>query len=109
MMAFITVTITAACTLSKASGVSKLGPDTYTTSAAAVPAGGGPSEARRIALTEANAHCDKLGQQIIVLKVGTEVTNIHGAGKAEVVFRCLSDGDPELRRPQVDQLPERHH
>jgi hypothetical protein len=93
------------CTLSKGSGVLKLGPDTYTTSAAAAPAGGGPSEARRVALTEANEHCQQLGKEIMVVSMDTAVTNIYGAGKAEVVFRCLSKGDPELQRPEIKQTP----
>jgi uncharacterized lipoprotein YajG len=38
----------------QSSGVLKMGPDTYSVSAAAAPARGGYSEARKLALTEAN-------------------------------------------------------
>jgi hypothetical protein len=92
------------CTQS--SGVLKLGPDTYTTSAAAAPAAGGSSEARRIALTQANEHCGQLGKEILVTNIGTATTNLHGAGEAEVTFRCLTKGDPDLQRPEFRQVPD---
>jgi hypothetical protein len=83
----------------QSSGVLKLGPDTYTVSAAAAPARGGSSEARKIALTEANQHCTVMAKEILVTNVVTATTNVHGAGSAEVTFRCLALGDPELQRP----------
>ena len=83
-----------------------MGPDTYTVSAAAAPARGGSSEARKIALTEANEHCTQMGKEILVTNVGTATTNIHGAGSAEVTFRCLTKGDPELQRPEYRRPPD---
>jgi len=68
----------------------KMGPDTYTVSAAAAPARGGSSEARKIALTAANEHCAQMGKEILVTNVDTATTNIYGAGSAEVTFRCLA-------------------
>jgi hypothetical protein len=73
----------------QSSGVLKVGPDTYTVSAAAAPARGGSSEARKIALTEANQHCAEMGKEILVTNVGTATINAYGAGTAEVTFRCL--------------------
>jgi hypothetical protein len=67
---------------------------------------GGPSEARRIALTEANEHCGQLGKEIMVTNIGTTITNVHGTGKAEVTFRCLAKDDPTLRRPEIRQVPD---
>jgi len=90
----------------QSSGVLKMGPDTYSISAAAAPARGGPSEARKIALTGANQHCANLGREILVTNVGTATTNIYGAGTAEVTFRCLAKGDPELQRPQYRRSPD---
>src|SRR5713101_9637431 len=72
------------------SGVLNMGPDTYTVSAAAAPARGGSSEARKIALTAANDHCAQMGKEILVTNVDTATTNIYGAGSAEVTFRCLA-------------------
>ena len=83
-------------TCAQSSGVLKMGPDTFSVSAAAAPARGGSSEARKIALTEANQYCAQIGKEIIVTNVGTATTNIYGAGSAEVTFRCLDKGDLEL-------------
>jgi hypothetical protein len=87
-------------------GVLPMGPDTYSTSAAAAPARGGWSEARRLALTEANQHCASLGKEILVMDVSTATTNLYGAGSASVTFRCLSPGDPELVRPDIRRVPD---
>jgi hypothetical protein len=78
------------------SGVLKMGPDTFTASAAASPARGGVSGARQIALAEANEHCVRMGQEILVTNITTATINIYGAGSAEVTFRCLAKGGPEL-------------
>jgi hypothetical protein len=77
-------------------GVLKMGPDTYTASAAASPARGGISGARTIALGQANQHCTQMGKEILVTNVSTATINIYGAGSAEVTFRCLAKGDPEV-------------
>ena len=90
----------------QSSGVLKMGPDTYSVSAAAAPARGGYSEARKLALTEANQYCDQQGKEILVINVGTGTTNIHGAGSADITFRCLSKGDPELQRPEYRKSPD---
>lgn len=88
------------------SGVQRLGPDTFSVSSAAAPARGGYSEARRIALDDANEYCTKIGKEILVLNIGTATTNVYGAGSADVTFRCLSKGDPELQRPEYRQAPD---
>jgi hypothetical protein len=84
----------AACLLfagcAQSSGVLKMGLDTYTISAAAAPARGGSSEARKIALAEANQHCAQMGREILVTNIGTATTNLYGAGSAEVTFRCVA-------------------
>lgn len=98
------IAMLAGCT--QASGVLKLGPDTYTTSAAAAPAAGGPSAARRIALTEANEYCAKLGKEILVSNIGSSTTNLYGAGKAEITFHCYDKGDPQLYRPEFQRAPD---
>lgn len=67
-MAFLTCVLLTACTQS--SGVLKMGPDTYSASAAAAPAAGGYSEARRMALTEANQYCAQMGKEILVKNIG---------------------------------------
>jgi hypothetical protein len=94
----------AAC--AQSSGVLKMGPDTYTVSATAAPARGGSSEARKLALADANQYCAKLSQEILVTNIGTATTNVYGAGSADVTFRCLAKGDPELQRPEYQKSPD---
>ncbi len=87
-VAFLACLLLAGC--AQSSGVLKMGPDTYTISAAAAPARGGSSEARKIALAEANQHCTQMGKEILVTNIGTATTNLYGAGSAEVTFRCVA-------------------
>src|SRR6266849_1730058 len=87
-LAFLACLLLAGC--AQSSGVLKMGPDTYTISAAAAPARGGSSEARKIALAEANQHCTQMGKEILVTNIGTATTNLYGAGSAEVTFRCVA-------------------
>ena len=68
----------------QSSGVLKLGPDTYTASAAASPFKGGSTEARRIVLTQANEYCAQLGKEILVTKMDSSGT------QAEITFRCTT-------------------
>ncbi len=90
----------------QSSGVLKMGPDTYSVSAAAAPARGGYSEARKLALVEANQYCAQVGKEILVTNIGTATTNVYGAGSADITFRCLSKGDPELQRPDYKKAPD---
>lgn len=94
----------AAC--AQSSGVLKMGPDTYSASAAAAPARGGYSEARKLALSDANQYCAQMGKEILVTNIGTATTNVYGAGSADVTFRCLAKGDPELQRPEYRKSPD---
>lgn len=81
-----------------------LGPDTFSVSALAASSRGGVAGARTIAVREAGQHCQARGQQILVTNIETGTTS-GGLGTATVTFRCLSDGDPELRRPSYQPAP----
>src|SRR5215216_2789735 len=80
---------------SQSSGVSKLGPDMYITSAAASPSTGA-SEAQRLALSEANEYCVNMGKNIMVMR-SSDVIDSYGGGRSKVTFRCLAK-DPALPR-----------
>ena len=97
--------VLAGCPITKSSGVMKLGPDTYTVSTMAVPGAGGSTEARRMALTEANAHCASLNREILVTNMGSS-NPYAGPGKAEVTFRCLAKDDPSLQPPDFHKTPD---
>lgn len=100
LAACIACSILAACT-TQSSGVLKMGPDTYSASAAATPIAGGYSEARKIALTEANQYCLQMGREILVKNIGAATYT-----SAQVTFRCLSKDDPELQRTEYRPAPD---
>jgi hypothetical protein len=65
----------------------KVGEDAYQVSANASPARGGVTGAREMALTNANAKCDSLGQKINVTNIQTE--SAFPANRVETVtFTC---------------------
>jgi hypothetical protein len=73
--------IVTGCTSS--SGVLKVAPDTYTVSASS-PTG---VEARKVALTEANEYCSKLGREIVVTNEKISAPSI------DITFRCAALGN----------------
>jgi hypothetical protein len=94
-----------ACAMTQ--NIAELGPDTYTVGAAASPARGGASTARSMALQEAANFCRSQGKQILVKNLEDRTTNLYGAGSADVAFRCLNPGDPELAtRPNFQRTPD---
>ena len=72
---------------------SQLGRDTYNISTSAPSARGGSIEARKIALSEADAYCAKSGKQAFVTDFKTSKNH------AEVTFRCEEEGQPKLQQP----------
>jgi hypothetical protein len=83
-----------------------LGPDTFSVSALAANSRGGIAGARTIATREAGQHCQSRGQQILVTNIETGTSSNGGLGTATVTFRCLAEGDPELRRPNYQRAPD---
>lgn len=55
--------------------------------------------ARQRAVSRAGQFCAKTDRRVLVDYVLQGHTNEHGAGSAEVNFRCLYRGDPELQLP----------
>ncbi len=101
-----TIIILAGCARSESSSVLKLRPDTYTKSVWALPAVGGSSEARKIALSEANEYGAQLDKEILVINIATGRMKAPVAGKAEIAFRCLAKADPELQRLDFRHAPD---
>jgi hypothetical protein len=52
-------------------------------------------------VSRAAEYCFKMDRRVLVDYVLQGPTNGHGAGSAEVNFRCLTRGDPELQRPKA--------
>ncbi len=82
-----------------------MGPDTYTIYQHASAARGGTAAAKRMALQEANNYCSQMGREILVTNWQTQTTNRMGQGNADIEFRCLLSGDPDLVRPVYEKAP----
>lgn len=77
----------------KTSGVNNLAGNTYSVSSDGL----NDSEAKGLALRQAEAHCTDLGQQVLVTKLRKrhKVRYFY-----DVTFKCLPADDPQLQDPQ---------
>lgn len=91
---------------SSSSGILPAGPDTYTVTERLVPMLGGGTEAKRIALGEANAFCEQHGRKFYSLNMeeGGSTTQWGGTGYS-VTFRCFLPSDPRLKDILYGQIP----
>ena len=87
------------------SGVQKLGPDTYTISTQVVFGPNKATSARANALAAANEFCVNQGKELMVDTYNTTGHAMSVTGDSEVRFRCLNQGDAELRRPRFEAQP----
>lgn len=90
-----------ACATVVSSGVNQTGPDTYALSVRAGRAQGGLIGAEGLALEEAGDFCKRRGREILVLTSGP------ARGAYRAAFRCLTAGDPDLRRATAEAPPDR--
>ncbi|MDX1573652.1 MAG: hypothetical protein R3341_06460 [Methylophaga sp.] len=79
----------------KTSGVNNLGGDTYSVSSDGL----NDSEAKGLALGQAEAHCADMGQKVLVTKLRKrhKVRYFY-----DVTFKCLPSGDPQLQNPEYE-------
>ncbi len=86
------------CTTS--TGVIPFGPDTYTITVQSEL--GGMTEAKKLALDESNLHCQSMGKQMMPVSTkGSTPLDAFGdpIPTYEIIFRCLSEDDPDLKSP----------
>ena len=83
------------------SGVLPIGPDTYS-----ITLFSNQLSARGPALKEAGDYCTQLGKKILVLNIDDKKVPVGTPGNTDIVFRCLSEGDPELKRPNLEARPD---
>jgi hypothetical protein len=93
----------AAC---QSSGPAPIGPDTYTLSA---PGGfftfsGGSVNADL--LREADAFCRGQGKQMVATNTRSVDSGYGTVAQGNITFRCLRPGDPGLRRPNMQPVPD---
>jgi hypothetical protein len=91
----------AACALFGAcahSGAVKVGPDTYMIANSEWGFTSGGYQTAK-AIDEGSKYCASLGREILVLNSTQNDVSFGKTPAAEVRFRCLLKGDPELTRP----------
>lgn len=86
------------------SKVLTLGPDTYRISASKHNLSGGAPEAEANALESANTFCTSRGKQVLVSNMSSGFDRPYYTYTA--TFRCLTAGDPDLRRPTYQSAPD---
>jgi hypothetical protein len=80
------------------SGVVKVGPDTYMIANSEWGwSSGGYQKAK--AIEEGSKYCASIGREILVVSSTDNDVSWGKTPAAEVRFRCLVTGDPELKRP----------
>lgn len=97
----VVLALSACGTVARSTGAMQLGPDTYRVASRAPL--GNVGESQKMALTEAQSHCNAASKELMV--VGTRRLEEPGGGPFEVTFRCLAVGDPELQRPNLQTAP----
>jgi hypothetical protein len=99
-IALLTSFLAGCGTVSKSSGALKVGPDTYRVFARAPF--GEIVGSQQMAFTEANAYCDSLQKHMVA-----NSTSIPGHLQGfELTVRCLSTGDFDLVRPNLQRAPD---
>jgi hypothetical protein len=88
--------------LTSSTGVIPFGPDTYTVTAQSEL--GGITEAKKKAIAESNSHCQSIEKQMMPVSINSSTPlDVFGdpIPTYEITFRCLSEGDPDLHRPNM--------
>ena len=94
VLSLLSLMLLAGCGL-KTSGVNNMGGNTFSVSSDGL----NDSEAKGLALGQAEAHCDELGQKVLV----TQLRKRHKVRYYyDVTFKCLPAGDPQLQNPQYE-------
>ena len=90
------------CLAACSTGVVPAGPDTYIVSQK-VSSFGSTGGGKAAAYREANAWCAKRGLVMVPISVDTREARPGQMGTAELTFRALRPGDPEIVRPTVEK------
>ncbi|WP_447892343.1 hypothetical protein [Pseudomonas marginalis] len=107
-MRFLIVPIAATLLISgcAGTGVVPMGQDTYMLAkdGSFTTFGGGAVKAELY--QEANTFCEKKGKQLMPVREASRDSGYGRYANAELQFRCLDAGDPELRRPTLKSEPD---
>lgn len=96
--------IVAAC--GSISQVVPIGRDSFMVESHGVAGNGASSTEKTKAFQTAAAHCKSLGREFQPISTNQTEAGWGRPPSAEVQFRCLAAGDPELGRPQLQKVPD---
>ena len=105
MRLLLVSTITLLITGCSGPGVVPMGRDTYMVAkdGSFTTFGGGAVKAELY--QEADAFCTQKGKQLMPVKEASRDSGYGRYANAELQFRCLSENDPEFRRPTLESEP----
>lgn len=86
------------------SGVVSIGPDTYMIANSEWGFTSGGVQKAKV-MKEASDYCNGIGKQMLPISTSQNDVAWGKTPAAEVQFRCLSNGDPELQRPTLEPIP----
>jgi len=89
-----------------ASGIVPIGPDTYMMSDTGAWSWSSGGNLKAGIYKEAYEFCLKEGKVMMPVNTNQTNANFSNFAHAEVQFRCLDKGDPELRRPTMEKTPD---
>jgi len=84
----------------------QLGPDTYLVMRKAGTGYSSSDGMKMDALEEAAGYCANLNKKLLILTTSQKSVAFASTPSAEIQFRCLNDGDPELVRPNLETAPD---
>jgi hypothetical protein len=87
-----------------ASSVMRAGPDTYYVSYGPLPVWMSAAKAKAECYEMASEWCEKLGLVMVPVSLDSQdAIAFRSAGSAELTFRALKPGDPEIQRGKIDK------
>ncbi|MDE3022682.1 MAG: hypothetical protein KGI54_12630 [Pseudomonadota bacterium] len=86
------------------SGVVSIGPDTYMIANSEWGFTSGGIQKAKV-MKQASNYCKSIGKEILPISTKQNGVSWGKIPAAEVEFRCLSEDDPELRRPLLQPVP----
>lgn len=86
------------------SGVVSIGPDTYMIANSEWGFTSGGVQKAKV-MQEASDYCNSIGKKMLPISTHENDLEFGRTPAAEVQFRCLSPGDPELQRPNLQPVP----
>ena len=104
MRAIILIVASATLAACAHSGVVPMGPDTYMIANSEWGFTSGGVQKAKV-MQEASAYCASIGKQMLPVSTKQNDVSFGKTPAAEVQFRCLSPGDPELQRPALQPDP----